>query len=133
MKNLTKIAARKKITTHLKRRGHVADFKVTPVLVMRWWNLLNKAVFDDKLLPPRRIVVRAFREEWGWCQPMSKKGHVILGIHSEFMDRKQFIETLAHEMVHQWQWTFTGTMTHGKTFREWAPILKKTLDLPLEV
>ncbi len=135
MTRLTKIAqARKKIVQHLHRRGHVADFKVTPVLVMRWWNLLYNAIFDDKILPPKKILVKNFREVWGECHPYSKKGLVKLHINSEFLDRKQFVTILAHEMIHQWQWTneeCQGKMTHGESFKRWAPVLKKVLNLPL--
>lgn len=117
---------------HLKRRGHVTDFNVTPILVMRWWNLLNDALFGGKLLPPRKIIVRAFRCENGWCMPLSKKGHVHLGINSEFEDRKTFIMILVHEMIHQWQWTEVGEMSHGKTFWQWQGLIKRTLNLPLQ-
>jgi hypothetical protein len=130
----TKIAARKKIVQHLRRRGHVADFKVTPKLVMRWWNLLNKAIFDGKLLAPKKIICKAFRGDYGWCMPLSTKGHVHLGINSEFFDRKTFLAVLAHEMIHQWQWTdeeFGGRLTHGETFWRWESVLKNNLKLPL--
>lgn len=102
---------------------------------MRWWNLLNKALFDGKLLAPRKIVVRAFRNDYGWCVPMSKKGHVRLGINSEFEDRKAFLSILVHEMIHQWQWTdeSAGKMTHGKTFWKWAEPMKNILGLPLHI
>ncbi len=133
MKKLTKtkIEARKKIVSHLKRRGHDSNFNVTPLLVMRWWNLLNQALFDSKLIPPRRIVVRAFRDDNGWCEPRSKKGHVNIGINSDLEDRKEFLMILAHEMVHQWQWTEVGEMTHGKTFWQWKGPIKRILNLRL--
>jgi len=147
MTQLTKIAARKKIVQHLRRRGHVADFKVTPVLVMRWWNLLNKALFDGKLRAPHTIEVKAYRNAYGYCTPMAEKGKVRLKINSEFYDRKEFITILAHEMIHQWQWTelydqardlpdiagmrHEKTFWHGRTFWQWKKILKQSLDLPL--
>ena len=130
-KKLLKIAARKRIVQHLRRRGHVADFKVTPILVMRWWNLLNEALFDQKLIPPKKIMVKAFRYDYGTCTPTAKRGIVKLSINSEFIDRKTFLAVLAHEMIHQWQWTEIGEMTHGQTFWQWEPTLKKTLNLPL--
>ena len=131
MTRLTKIEARKKIVAHIKRRGHVSDFIVTPVLVMRWWNLLNNALFDGKLQPPHKIVVKNFRDAYGWCLPMARKGKVQLGINSEFIDRKTFITILVHEMIHQWQWTEIGEMTHGKSFWEWQGPVKRILNLPL--
>lgn len=82
-------------------------------------------------MPPKKIVVRNFRNDHGFCNPMSKKGHVQLGINSEFGDRKEFMAILAHEMIHQWQWTEVGEMTHGKTFWQWEQTLKRVFNLPL--
>jgi hypothetical protein len=101
---------------------------------MRWWNLLNVALFDSKLIPPRKIIVKAFRNNYGWCYPLATKGHVYLGINSEFFDRKTFIAVLAHEMIHQWQWTDEsahGQTSHGKTFYQWEHTLQSTLGLSL--
>ena len=131
MTRSTKIEARKKIVAHIKRRGHVSDFIVTPVLVMRWWNLLNKAIFDSTLTPPHKIIVRNFRDSYGWCMPMAVKGKVQLGINVEFEDRKTFLTILVHEMIHQYQWTHIGEMTHGKTFWMWKKQIKQVLNLPL--
>ncbi len=103
---------------------------------MRWWNLLNKALFDGKLLPPQKITVKNYRAVHGNCWPMAEKGHVHLQINSEFMDRKEFIAILAHEMIHQWQWTdesAKGKMTHGDTFWQWESTLKRVLNLPLAI
>lgn len=132
MKKLTKIAARKRILKHLEKRGDDSSFTVTPDLVLYWWKLLNKAVFNDQLLTPRKIICRRFHDDWGWCIPLSKKGNVHIGINSEHHDRKHFLETLSHEMVHQWQWTKVGEMTHGKSFYQWKPVLKQALTLPLD-
>lgn len=130
MTRLTKIAARKKIVSHLVRRGHVADFKVTPILVRRWWNLLNKAVFNGKLPSPTQIECKAYHNVWGLCI-VDQNDEFQFKINSEFLDRKAFITVLAHEMVHQYEWVTYGRMTHGKNFFAWKPILKKQLDITL--
>lgn len=106
---------------------------------MRWWNLLNNALFDGKLITPRKIIVRGFRDSYGLCYPMKTRGDVKIGINSEFYDRKTFLMILAHEMVHQWQWTFDESITlenfddqcHGKTFWQWKNILKRVFNIPL--
>lgn len=103
---------------------------------MRWWNLINKALFDGKLTAPQKITVKAFRNEWGSCYPFADKGCVHLRINSEFFDRKTFLAVLVHEMVHQWQWTdeqAKGIMKHGPTFWLWEERIKKTLGLPLHI
>lgn len=67
---------------------------------------------------------------------MAKRGKIVLGINSEFFDRKQFICVLVHEMVHQWEWA-NGTWSdnpesqHGKYFWQWKQPIKEILNLPL--
>ena len=52
---MDKIQARKVIKSHIKKKGKSDKFTVTESLIMFWWYLLNKTVFDDKLSPPKRL------------------------------------------------------------------------------
>lgn len=129
------MAARKKILQHLKNRGDEGNFIVTPALVLYWWNYLNDAVFNGELIPPHEIVCKRFHSRDGWCQPMSKLGLVRMGINSEMYDRKHFLETLAHEMVHQWEWhsgNWKDKPIHGKFFTQWKKPLKQAVSLILD-
>lgn len=138
-----KMAARKKILKHLIKRGGEGNFIVTPALVLYWWHYLNKALFNDELIPPYEIVCKRFHSRDGWCEPWfargtnptNRDGLVRLGINSEMYDRKTFLETLAHEMVHQWEWhsgLWKDYPIHGKTFTQWKKPLKEAVSLILE-
>jgi hypothetical protein len=47
-------------------------------------------------------------------------------VQRDWPDFKKFVNVLAHEMVHQYEWEQQQTMSHGrKTFLCWRPILKE--------
>lgn len=130
--------AREKIKKHIDKHHQGASFIVTPTTVMKWWHVLNNAVFEGKLTPPTKIICRNFRDEaYGWCQPYywstetEDRTMVEIGIRREQVDRKTFLTVLAHEMVHQWQWANKQRLGHGKSFDKWKPILKQTVDITL--
>lgn len=125
------IAARKRIKSHLKKRGEEL-LDVTPSFVLHWWHLLNHAVFRGILYPPKKIECRNFRDgSFGWTSPVPRTNDVVMGIRREMEDRKQFVTVLAHEMVHQYEWVYHRRMSHGQNFYEWAPLIKRELNLTL--
>ena len=126
-----RIEARTRIKQHIKERGK-DGIEVTPTFVLYWWHLLNHAIFGGILTPPKKIHCRNFRDNcFGWCNLLS--GHAVeLGIRRELTDRKLFITVLVHEMVHQHEWEINHDIPrHGKSFLTWAPLIKRTLNLPL--
>lgn len=132
MTNDTKtIAARKRIKTHLNKRG--ADgIDITPSFALYWWYQLNVAVFWGILYPPKKIICKNFRDgSFGWTSPVTGSYDVEMGIRREMEDRRQFLTVLVHEMVHQYEWVYHRKMTHGQSFYEWAPLIKRELNLPL--
>lgn len=138
---MKKAEIRRRVKRHLKSRGSQADFVITESFCLYWWSRLNTAIFDDKLTPPTRFEIKKYRMMCGWCRPYgkSKKNRkTIIGINRELQDRKTFLEVLAHEMVHQWEWEVDNDWDdsaphHGQKFFEWAPRLKRTAGLTLAV
>ena len=49
-----------------------------------------------------------------------------------FWNKSEFIYTIAHEMIHQWQWMNFHKTNHGRTFMKWKDKLRK-FDIPLGV
>ena len=131
---MTKAQAKRKIKSHV--RNNSRAFEVTPRSVLLWWHLLNKAIFDDALSPPRRLEIRNFRDCSGWCQgcaPERKNSDdVIMGIQRSQDNRAEFIHCLAHEMVHQWEWVELKAMSHGKPFYEWSDRVEEITGAPLQ-
>ena len=83
----------------------------------------KKGTYNQKIIPYNKTNVSHYIE-----------------LHCKFPTWKEFIETLAHEMVHQWQWEVlspqryeegkTPIMSHGPSFYAWRKPLHKYL-IPL--
>ena len=93
--------------------------------------MLNVAVFDSILSPPKRVEIRTFRDCLGWCKGLKRKGRVVIGISDNCFDKKLFLTVLVHEMVHAYEHQELNKMSHGKTFYEWAPKIKSRANLKL--
>lgn len=125
--------SQRKITDHIFHRGHQSNFEVTPGMVLYWWRVLNKAVFDGILHPPTKIICRNFRNgDLGHCTATNgKKDDVHIAIRRQQYDRETFLTVLVHEMVHQYEWVTHKSMSHGKTFNAWVNTIDNAIGLPL--
>ena len=112
-----------KLENTLTRRKNVRNFKPTHSIMVTWFRLLNKGLFGNKLPAVPLYLVR-MTDDWGrcwanWDNRKCRKGtydqSVIpydktevtfaIELHSKYPTFKDFIETLAHEMVHLYQMT----------------------------
>jgi hypothetical protein len=130
------VAAKKKLKDHLKT--HIGKsknssyyFTPTEAVAWYWWRVINKAAFKNKLPYPSAIIVRKLRGAWGLCLGKSRENNCVITISSEITNRKLFIATVAHEMVHQWQWYDRGVLDHASRFREWNEYFKRNFGIVL--
>ena len=112
-----------KLENTLTRRRHVRNYKPTHSLALYWFRHLNKGLFGNKLPAVPLYLVR-MTNDWGrcwanWDNRKCRKGtydqSVIpydktdvtfaIEIHTKYPTFRDFIETLAHEMVHLYQMT----------------------------
>lgn len=133
-----KAAVRKKLKIHIRKKGENTDFYVTESFCLYWWHQLNEAVFDGMLTPPVRFEIKNFRNTGGWCRPFAwnrKQRRVLIGISDAIWERKTFLQVLAHEMVHQWEWEvlckWDSNIQHGKDFFDWRGKIRYRAGLPL--
>ncbi|OUU23441.1 MAG: hypothetical protein CBB97_13360 [Candidatus Endolissoclinum sp. TMED37] len=112
---------KKQFKRTLTEREGVVGFKPTPVMAAHWFRKLNQMLFDNKL---RGCVIhiRKLHHDWGRCVADWDNRHCRKGtfdqrvipyhktevfyrieLHCKFPKWKDFIETLAHEMVHLYQ------------------------------
>lgn len=129
MKKSTCRAAKKQLKSHLKRRGD-CHLTVSEGLSWYWWRIINRAVFNNALPIPSKIVVRRLRGAWGLCWG-KRKGTCVITISSDIQSRKLFLETLCHEMVHQYQWLDKKSLDHGSSFREWKSYFRSNFNIGL--
>ena len=102
--------------------------------VTRWTNILNEEIFNNKIHPFKDIEIRrrhgCHAEHIGWESGPFVYGE--LSMNNWFWNKSEFIYTIAHEMIHQWQWMQFNKTNHGRSFMKWKDKLRK-FDIPLGV
>jgi hypothetical protein len=116
-------------------------YKTTYKDIKKYFNVINKALFKNILQPFNDIQIKKiYKDEtkkfcygqvttWVW----ERKGtqQFWLEMLPTYRNKKEFVETLAHEMIHLWQMNHKGdTGNHNKLFYSFRPKLNKLgLDL----
>lgn len=103
------------------------------------YNIINKYVFNGALVKPD-ITQRRMVKAWGFCswEDLEQKSGSWTTIHlsDKWFCPQWFMNTLAHEMVHQYQWDhyrwehldyhgkpmFEGSGAHGPSFYMWRDV-----------
>ena len=112
-----------KLENTLTRRKHVRNFRPSHSLLVNWFKQLNRGLFGNKLPQVPLYLVR-MTNDWGrcwanWDNRKCRKGtydqsiipydktdvNFAIELHTKYPTFKDFIETLAHEMVHLYQMT----------------------------
>ena len=128
----------------LARRKNVKHFTPTVEQCQSWFRILNRGMFGRNLTEPT-LVVRRMIYDWGlciadWDNRKCRKGtfnqrvipyHVPINyrieLHNKFPRWKDFIETLAHEMVrlYQMQVWKDPYSNHNSNFYSWKNYFKQ--------
>jgi hypothetical protein len=105
------------------------SYRVTNDTVKYWFRIFNQEIWKDQLPMFNTIQIRPFVKNWAMCiedtdRPEETKYR--LAINIEFPSFQLFLNVLAHEMVHLYQFTQhdESEQHHGDTFWEWEHILK---------
>jgi len=135
---------RLRIKKALDRRKNVKYFTPTVEQCQSWFRILNRGMFGSNLTQPT-LIVRRMNKDWGlciadWDNRKCRAGrfnqrvipyHVPIDykieLHNKFPRWKDFIETLAHEMVHLYQmqvWKDPYS-NHNSNFYSWKNYFKQ--------
>lgn len=121
------------------RQGKKSKYQATLHDARTVWSALNHAVFGGVLNLPEKFIVqnRSTWDFWGecegwirgsrWGQPYTKA----IRLQRIYRNPKTFIDVMAHEMVHQYEWERQGVMSHGRTFFAWKEKLEEK-GIPLD-
>lgn len=99
------------------------DIKFRPKIgdIKEWFDILNEQIFSNKLSPLTEMRVCKLEGFHGvflyWNK--SEEQEPELEMHKVFKSKKLFVEILAHEMIHYFQYTHDEPVTHGSTFVAW--------------
>ena len=122
-----------------KQKRHI--YRPTKREINHTYNVLNLVLFNGKLIRPK-ITVISRRYYWGLCQAnniqpqvLKSKSNCELLLNDKWFCRQWFIDTLAHDMAHQYQWDIDGPkrveegkealMSHGPSFFKHKPKLDR--------
>ena len=117
----TKKVFRFRVKNALKKREHIKAYRPTLPVAQSWFRTLNRGLFNGRLVEPDMCVKR-LAHDWGRCIanwdnrkcragtydqrviPYNKADiEYTIELHTKYPKWKDFIETLAHEMVHLYQ------------------------------
>jgi hypothetical protein len=135
---------RLRVKKALDRRKYIKKFTPTIEQCQSWFRILNRGMFGRNLIAPE-FRVRRMIYDWGlciadWDNRKCRAGtfnqrlipyHVPIKykieLHNKFPTWKDFIETLAHEMVHLYQmqvWKDPYS-NHNSNFYSWKNYFKQ--------
>ena len=71
------------------------------------YKILNRYIFNNRLRQPEIILGQTYKY-WGYCQwneqQQNTGSYCTIKISDKWFCQQWFLNTLAHEMVHQYQW-----------------------------
>jgi len=98
-----------------------------------WFEVINNELFKGKLPPVDEIDIRWRRGTHAYYEYAIKpkcKNHTSIKMNKRYSSKQMFVEILAHEMVHHWQYVMGHNDSHGKSFNSWkGPFGRKGLVL----
>lgn len=107
--------------------------------VQALYRCINREIFYNKLTMPT-IVIKQLQGAWGECEgidgpKLKTRSKCIIRLADKWYCQQWLINTLAHEMVHQYQWDIyskirekrgqKSIMSHGPSFYIWRKKLLK--------
>jgi len=93
-----------------------------------WFDLLNEELFDNELSRVS-FEFKRLRTCWAYYEyfPRIPGRPKTIIMHERYPTQKLFVECLAHEMVHHWQYKNLGwkKVDHGAEFLDWCKKAKR--------
>jgi len=124
-----KLKIKKKLSKELSVKR---KYKTTYSDINKYFKIINQAVFDNKLSPFNDIEIKDLTRQKCVGQVIilewKRKGTRVykLEMLPEYKDKKDFVDTLGHEMVHLYQMANLGdTGNHNKLFYSFGPKLNE--------
>ena len=117
----------------ISKKYYSKTFYPTKHLITRWFNILNEEIFNNQVHPFYDIEILQKKGCHAEHIPYEEEGEKVYGVLSiadRFINRNEFLFTLAHEMVHQWQWMTLNRTDHGESFFKWKNKLAQ-FEIPL--
>jgi hypothetical protein len=116
---MSKIRIKKRLKPILEKKD---KYKTTYKDIKKYFNYLNEGIFGDKLIRFNEIEIKNLKREKCIGQVVTfedeRKGTVVFRLEMDnyYDTKRDFLDTLAHEMVHLYQFMINDTGQHNKLF-----------------
>jgi len=124
-----------KVKKLLKRElSEKSEYITTYKDIKKYFKIINESVFENKLSPFNKIDIKQIRDRKKYCYgyvevlEWKRKGTRVyrLQMQPQYKTKRDFVDTLGHEMVHLYQMANLGdTGNHNKVFYSFEPKLKE--------
>lgn len=117
-----------KLAREMMKECEEGRYYPTKAEVLEWFDIINHELFGNKLPPFKKIEIRRRRGCWGEAAGFTKKNgdkYTTLSMNIYHRSKQHFIEVLAHECIHHYQWLNENTMDHGTSFTTWKLAFEK--------
>jgi len=104
------------------------EYETTVEDCQKWFNILNRELFNNSLPPVNEIDIRWRRGAHAWYdydEDHPGEGTSKLLMNKRYKSKQFFVEVLAHEMVHHYQYIYSEEMGHGSSFLKWRDKFNK--------
>lgn len=125
------MAKRRSKLSKLLQTNEAYEYETTIEDCQEWFNILNRELFDNSLPNVDEIDVRWRRQAHAYYDyAVKRNGPCKLLMNKKYKSKQFFVEVLAHEMVHHYQYINGERMGHGSSFMKWrGKFNKKGLNL----
>lgn len=109
----------------LKELSHTTcKFKPKKKDIIKWFDILNEQIFGKKLSIFGKIKITKLENYHALFHYFSRKDNepTELEMNKTFKNEKLFVEILAHEMIHLFQYQYNEPLGHGPSFWVWSDI-----------
>lgn len=120
--------ARKSKLAKLLETNDRYEYETTVEDCQEWFNILNRELFNNTLPNIHEIDIRWRRGAHAWYDYDEKKpgtGTSKLLMNKRYTSKQFFVEVLAHEMVHHYQYINNEEVGHGSSFLKWRDKFNK--------
>ena len=126
-----KLSKLEKLMTETNHKPSVKkEYQTTLTECKKWIKILNKELFDGSLTKLDEIDIRRRRKCYAYYHyyPI-KKGDDLryskLCMSDKYFSEKFFVEILAHELIHHYQYINEQPLGHGPSFMAWKKLFNE--------
>ncbi len=105
-------------------------YETTKKDCIKWFRIINREIFKGTLSEVDEIDIRWRRGTYAYYECSHNPKHTRIAMNKKYKSKKFFVEVLAHELVHHYQFLNNVPLSHGDTFTVWgSEFNKKGLNL----